>query len=41
VKQPRDRLPQRATLVVAAQASAPPSATTASTTEPVLLRGLS
>jgi hypothetical protein len=41
VKQPRDRLPQRATLVVAAQASAPPSATAASTTEPVLLRGLS
>jgi hypothetical protein len=41
VKQPRDRLPQRATLVVEAQASAPPSATAASPTEPLLLRGLS
>ena len=41
VKQPRDRLPQRATLVVEGQASAPPSATTASATEPLLLRGLS
>ena len=40
VKQPRDRLPQRATLVAEAQASAPPSATTASATEPLLLRGL-
>ena len=41
VKQPRDRLPQRATLVAAAQASAPPSTTTVGTTEPLLLRGLS
>jgi hypothetical protein len=41
VKQPRDRLPQRATLVAAAQPSAPPSTATVGTTESLLLRGLS